>query len=207
MYSNIIIITQPRCGGHMTLKVFEKIYPAHNNLYEQFDWQKQKSVQVLLDEAVSKQPFILKLTWWDVKDNFDTIVKIPAKFYYLKRTNPFEMVASSYLAHVSGVYHRSITQKHQPLQDLEIPIDFLEHFFDKTQPGGWHYMLEENNPLLKYVDYETLEYSDQTTPSNMYEQITGKQKDVEINFIKLYADKFKVIKNTDAVYKWIEQNV
>jgi hypothetical protein len=207
MHSNIIVITQPRCGGHMTLKVFEKVYPTHNNLYEQFDWQKQKSVQELLDEAMSKQPFVLKLTWWDVKDDFETIAQIPAKFYYLKRTDAFEMVASSYLAHVSGIYHRSTEQKHQPLDNVEMPVDFLEHFFDKTQPGGWHYMLEEHNPLLKHVNYETLEYSDQTTPSNMYEQITGEQKSIEINFVKLYTDKSHVIANADQVKAWIEQNV
>lgn len=207
MHNNILILTQPRCGGHMTLKVFKKIYPSFKNLYEQFDWQKQKSVQELIDEAMSKQPFICKLTWWDVKDDFEAIAQLPAKFYYLKRTDPFEMVASSYLAHVSGIYHKNIKEKHNPLKNINIPINFLEHFFDKSQPGGWHYMLEENNPMLPYLDYKTLEYSDTTTPSNMYKQITNDQKNIEIDFLKLYRDKTQVIANTKTVKEWIAQYV
>jgi hypothetical protein len=191
----------------MTLKVFEKIYPSHNNLYEQFDWQKELSLQELVNEAIIQQPFILKFTWWDVKDNFEMISQIPAKFYYLKRTDPFEMVASSYLAHISGIYHKGINESYTSLTNVVISIDFLEHFFDKTQPGGWNFMLEENNPMLPFIRYDVLEYNDNTTPADMYLQITGKKKNIEVNFRKLYKNKNDVISNAKFVKEWIKENV
>lgn len=207
MYSNIAILTQPRCGGHMTLKVFEKIYPSHNNLYEHFDWRKKETIPQLIEQALDLQPFILKFTWWDVKNYLEEISKLPADFYYLKRTDPFEMVASSYLAHISGIYHKKSSDRHTPLTNVTIPINFLEHFFDKSQPGGWYFNLENNNPMIPFIKYKTLIYCDDVTPSNMFTQITGKDKNIEIDFQKLYNNKFSTILNVVEVKDWILQNV
>lgn len=207
MRSNIIILTQPRCGGHMTLKVFEDMYPSHVNLYEQFSWQKQEIVPLnkLIQDALKKQPFILKVTWWDLRNNYKKIAKLPCKFYYLKRTDPFEMVCSSYLASTTGTYHKHINDESKSVDSITIPKEYVDRFLSSDDPGGWYYMQKENNPMYPYVKgCKVLTYNDKTTPSMMYHQITGKHKDVTINFEKQYPSKESVVTNADEVKQWIK---
>lgn len=207
MRSNIIIVTQPRCGGHMTLKVFEEVYPKHNNLYEKFAWQKQKDVPLtkLIRAAFKKQPFILKVTWWDIKDHYKMIAKLPCKFYYLERTDSFEMLCSSYLASTTGIYHKHTNDETKLVDSITIPKNYIDRFFSSDDPGGWYYMKKENNPMYPYIKgCKVLTYNDKTTPSMMYHQITGKHKDITINFEKQYPLKESVVTNTNEVKQWIE---
>ena len=51
---------------------------------------------------------------------------------------------------------------------------------------------------------KVLTYNDKTTPSMMHYQITGKHKDVTINFEKQYPSKESVVTNADEVKQWIK---
>ena len=98
MHSNIIVVAQPRSGGVVSTQVLNKIYPDHKNLYEHFNSHRYGyNISDQLISAYEQQPFIVKVSYFDLKDVFNELVKFNADWYHVTRTNPVEMVCSSYL--------------------------------------------------------------------------------------------------------------
>ena len=208
MHSNIIVVAQPRSGGVVSTQVLNKIYPSHKNLNEHFNCHRfGYNINDQLISATAQQPFIVKVSYFDLKDVFDELVKFAADWYHVTRTNPVEMVCSSYLSSISGIFHLDKNELHTPLTNVTIPKDFVEWFFSKDNPGGWHYNLDSNVPFLDNVNYKKIKYNDLITPSNVYTQITGSKQKIKLGIQKLYPNKDKTIENLKEVTDWVSDYV
>ena len=208
MHSNIIVVAQPRSGGVVTTQVLNRIYPSHKNLNEHFNCHRYGyNINDQLISAHVQQPFIVKVSYFDLKDVFDELVKFAADWYHVTRTNPVEMVCSSYLSSISGIFHLDKNELHTPLTNVIIPKDFIESFFSKDNPGGWHYNLDSNVPFLDNVNYKKIKYNDLITPSNVYTQITGSKQKIKLGIQKLYPNKDKTIENLKEVTDWVSDYV
>ena len=208
MHSNIIVVAQPRSGGVVTTQVLNRIYPSHKNLNEHFNCHRfGYNINDQLISAHAKQPFIVKVSYFDLKDVFDELVKFDADWYHVTRTNPVEMVCSSYLSSISGIFHLDKNELHTPLTNVTIPKDFVEWFFSKDNPGGWYYNLDINIPFLDNINYKEIKYNDLITPSNVYTQITGSKQKIKLGIQKLYPNKDKTIENLKEVTDWVSDYV
>lgn len=204
MHSNIIVVAQPRSGGVVSTQVLNKIYPDHKNLYEHFNSHRYGyNISDQLISAYEQQPFIVKVSYFDLKDVFNELVKFNADWYHVTRTNPVEMVCSSYLSSISGIFHLDKNELHTPLTNITIPKDFIESFFSKDNPGGWYYNLDINIPFLDNINYKKIKYNDSITPSNIYTQLTGNTQKIKLGIQKLYPNKDTTIKNLKQVTAWV----
>ena len=208
MHSNIIVVAQPRSGGVVSTQVLNRIYPSHNNLNEHFNCHRYGyNINDQLISAHAQQPFIVKVSYFDLKDVFNELVKFDADWYHVTRTNPVEMVCSSYLSSITGVFHLDNNELHTPLSSVIIPKGFIESFFSKGNPGGWHYNLASNVPFLDNINYKEIKYNDLITPSDVYTQITGNKQKIKLGIQKLYPNKDTNIENLKEVTDWVTEYV
>ena len=208
MHSNIIVVAQPRSGGVVSTQVLNKIYPLHKNLNEHFNCHRfGYNINDQLISAHAQQPFIVKVSYFDLKDVFDELVKFDADWYHVTRTNPVEMVCSSYLSSISGIFHLDKNELHTPLTNVTIPKDFVEWFFSKDNPGGWHYNLDINIPFLDNINYKKIKYNDLITPSKIYMQLTGNKRKIKLSIQKLYPNKDITIQNLKEIIGWVTDYV
>jgi hypothetical protein len=208
MHSNVIVVAQPRSGGVVSTQVLNRIYPSHNNLNEHFNCHRfGYNINDQLISAHAQQPFIVKVSYFDLKDVFNELVKFDADWYHVTRTNPVEMVCSSYLSSISGIFHLDKNELHTPLTNVTIPKDFVEWFFSKDNPGGWHYNLDINIPFLDNINYKKIKYNDLITPSKIYMQLTGNKRKIKLGIQKLYPNKDITIKNLKEVIGWVTDYV
>lgn len=208
MHSNIIVVAQPRSGGVVTTQVLNKIYPLHKNLYEHFNSHRYGyNINDQLTSALDQQPFIVKVSYFDLKDVFDQLTTFDAIWYHVHRSNPVEMVCSSYLSSVTGIFHLDQDKLHIPLTNVVVDKDFVQWFFSKENPGGWHYNSAKNIPFLNSIDYKQVTYDDQTTSSDIYKQLTCVNKQITLGIQKLYPNKDTTIKNLKQVAEWVIEYV
>jgi len=176
-------------------------------LLKPYQWTNNAFDNVSAVAIQAQQPFIVKVSYFDLKDVFDELVKFAADWYHVTRTNPVEMVCSSYLSSILGIFHLDKNELHTPLTNVIIPKDFIESFFSKDNPGGWHYNLDSNVPFLDNINYKKIKYNDLITPSNVYTQITGSKQKIKLGIQKLYPNKDKTIENLKEVTDWVSDYV
>ena len=218
MHSNIIVVAQPRSGGVVTTQVLNRIYPSHKNLNEHFNCHRYGyNINDQLISAHEQQPFIVKVSYFDLKEFivagetyknvFDELVKFDADWYHVTRTNPVEMVCSSYLSSITGIFHLDKNELHTPLSNVIIDKGFVEWFFSKDNYGGWYYNLASNVPFLDNINYKAIKYNDSITPSEIYMQLTGNKQKIKLGIQKLYPNKDTTIKNLKEVTEWVTDYV
>lgn len=206
MSSNILVIAQPRSGGTLACAVMSKLYgiPYEGEIFNthRFGFNIAEQIENF------KTPTIAKASYYDLKDDFENVMTIGFdKIYHVYRTNPVEMVCSSFLSSITNVFHVKKPRKHVPVRDTLLDKDFVDWFFNKENPGGWYYNNPKNIPFLKNVNYIPLFYDDTTTESNMLQQITGESNDIEVRVQKLYRNKSTAIKNLEQVTEWVSSYV
>lgn len=208
---NIILIAQPRSGGTLAIKVLADLYQKQS-LYECFnthgygyDTSKYASeIDYKLDKIEylkSNTNNIVKASWFDLKDVANEISQLDADWFHLERQNPAEMLCSSYLSYITGIFHETKNENFNPARDVVIPMDYVDDFFSKHNCGGWYYNLSKNIELLTDKIYTQLYYDDNTTEQDLLKQVNHDVNNYQYksDIIKLYPDKTKVILNYDDV--------
>lgn len=212
--SNIILIAQPRSGGVFTMHTLAKIYGC-DPMYEffnthsyGFDTAKYSSdIDYKVDcirQLNSTHHKIVKVSWWDIKDIQNEILQLDARWFHLERTDPVEMVASSFLSYYTGIFHKKNSESFDPIKEVVIPKEFVEDFFSSHNGGGWHFNKAENIPILNKIDYTRLSYNDTTTETDIINMVGGSlNKELENDTVKLYPNKKGTILNYDDVKRWV----
>lgn len=206
MSSNILVIAQPRSGGTLACAVMSKVY---NISYEGEVFNTHRyGFDINRQIKNFKTPSIVKASYYDLKEDFDNVLQIGFnKIYHVYRTNPVEMVCSSFLSSITDVFHVHKPSIHLPVENQILGKEFVDWFFNKENPGGWYYNNPKNIPFLKNTSYIPLFYDDTTTESNMLQQITGLSNNIELEVQKLYRDKSTAIKNLEEVKEWVNNYV
>lgn len=205
--SNVILIAQPRSGGTLAMKVLAKLfnktpqYECFNTHGYGFDKTKfATATDYKLDRIdFLKQDTnnVIKASWFDLKDVVDEINDLDAEWFHLQRENPVEMVCSSYLSYLSGVFHETNDEDFNPLNDVNVPMEFVDDFFSDYNYGGWYYNLSKNIELLNGKNFTQLYYDDSMSESDIAMQVTSEINNFnyKTDIIKLYPNKHKVVKN------------
>lgn len=202
-----IVVAQPRSGGTMVAQVIQAYYGCEI-LYECFnthrygigDYADAYAFKTNMIEELSNRTddVVIKISRFDAIEIIDQLIDLSATWTVVVRTSPLEMVISSYLSHITGVYHKGDMGIY-PIENVDIPISFVHEFFDVNNAGGWFYNIPTNNDLLRGIDFTMVNYTDATTPdivSNLlFDQPTGGPIGVE----KLYPNKTKLVNNYDAI--------
>jgi hypothetical protein len=205
MSKHVILIAQPRSGGVMTSQLLESKF-GYKNRFEYFNthrygydakFENELDAKIhLVDTLRHGDNSIIKVSWFDVCDIFDKLVELEdITWYHLHRTNPTEMMCSSYMSYLTGIFHVNRGENIKLVNSVTIPSNFVIDYFDKNNPGGWWYNCVNNIPIIQTIDCTQITYDDATTPADMSMTLFGKDYSRAVTATKLYKSKRSLVTN------------
>lgn len=214
---NILIIAQSRSGGTVVADVLSKYYGlqyvgekfnTHRYGYEESRFKDSKEYKnYWLEYYKNNTGYLIKASWFDLLEIENQINNDEWDIYHVERTNAAEMVCSSWLSKESNVFHVMPGEKHTPLKNVTVPLDFVNSFVFNSDYGGWFYNIADNLPILEKFNYTKIHYDDSTTVNDILQQC-GLEKDsvLQTGVTKLYPSKQKSIANYQEIVDYIREN-
>lgn len=216
--NNIILVAQPRSGGVFTMNTIAKYYTCdplyeylntHSYGYDTSLYSNEMDCKIDRINVFSQsENKIIKVSWWDIKDVQHYLIPLNnVRWFHLERTDPVEMVISSYFSYLTGVFHKNKNENFTPVSGVEIPKSFVDDFFSCHNGGGWHFNLAKNIPIFQSVEYTQLYYNDKVSETDIISNIDSFHNDkIKSNeTIKLYPNKKENIINYEDVKRWIAE--
>lgn len=206
-----VVVAQPRSGGTMASQVVSTHYRVPNR-YEMLNTHRygygnhrdEMSAKLDIVRGLGKHgPCVIKVSWFDIKDIMPELSSIDALWFHVERTDPVGMVCSSYLSHISGVFHYGDAGVY-PMKSVTIPVDYVDTFFNPIDYGGWYWNKLDNIPSIKsLVGDRKILYNDSVSECDVRKSLFDDDSDTPVGVKKLYPDKSAIISNIDEVNEWV----
>lgn len=216
MNPHIGLIAQPRSGGTFVSQILTSVYNA-KYLGEYFNidgnnWPQNGIYEEIIARRINdlkqaKESCMFSVKYHDINQILYDFKDININWFHLERLNFIEMLSSAYLTYITGIYHVNDRNDVPKLENITIPLEYVEWFISEKDIGGWYYNKFDNIDFPSHILPTRLFYNDKTTVTDILEQLNSAytQSDIDINIHKLYDDKSQIISNIPQIKEFIKK--